>query len=149
MGQYEQQLYHKECTKVNKLRISTQTRLPATMFFLPEQAFAQHEVVTGGGTTRDAAVGESTSRPASTRRTPRVAPTRKPATAIRRGFTADQYNQQGDQLFDAKNYDDALEAYEKAVEIKPIASAHYHLGWIYNDRDNYGDALSALQRGAR
>src|SRR5712691_1894643 len=113
---------------------------------------AQHDV--GGGSTKDAATGgESSSRGATVKR-PRTTPStvRRPAPArppVRRGITAEQYNQQGDQLFEAKQYDDALELYLKAVQLKPIGLAYYHIGWIYNDRDDYDQGVSALQQSVR
>jgi len=115
-------------------------------------ALAQHDV--GGGSTKDAATGgESSSRGATVKRprtTPatvrRTAPARPP---VRRGITAEQYNQQGDEFFEAKQYDEALEVYLKAVQLKPIALAFYHIGWIYNDKDDYDQAIPALQQSVR
>src|SRR5215471_13666551 len=111
--------------------------------------FAQHDV--GGGSTV-AGGSIDTSRIASprVRRAPASA-TRKPrpATPVRRGVTAEQLNQQGDTLFGAENYDDALDVYTRAVELKPIATAYYHIGWIYNDREDYNSALTALQQAVR
>jgi tetratricopeptide (TPR) repeat protein len=52
----------------------------------------------------------------------------------------------GDEAFNAKQYDDALEAYQKAVAMKPIASAYYHIGWIQNDKEDYDEALVSLQQ---
>src|SRR5437660_3752908 len=116
-------------------------------------AVAQHDVGSGGGATKDVATSESTGRSsAGARRSPVRAPAtarRPPRTPVRRGTTAEQYNQQGNGFFDAKQYDDALEAYEKAVQLKPIAAAYYHIGWIYNDRDNYDQAITALQQAVR
>src|SRR6266567_2425703 len=126
--------------------------LTGAIFLSASSAFAQHDVAVGGGTTKDVATSESTSRGSGgTRRTPAraSAAARKPRAPVRRGTTAEQYNQQGDSLFEAKQYDDALEAYEKAVQLKPIASAYYHIGWIYNDRDDYDQALTALQQAVR
>jgi len=114
-------------------------------------AMAQHDV--GGGSTKDAAVGGDTSGRGTTVRRPRPASTvRKPPPArppVRRGITAEQYNQQGDELFEAKNYDDALELYLKAVQLKPLALAYYHIGWIYNDKEDYDQAIPALQQSVR
>ena len=112
-------------------------------------AVAQHEV--GGGSTSGSATSTDSGRGGSVRirRAPAraVAPRRtRPAV---RTLTAEQYNQQGDTLFEAEQYDDALEAYQKAVQLKPIAPAYYHIGWIYNDRDDYAQALTALQQAIR
>src|SRR5438445_8028670 len=126
--------------------------IAAAISFSAGIAAAQHDVSVGGGSTKDVAVGESTSRGTVTRRAPArtSAPRRtRTSTPARRGTTAEQYNQQGDSLFEAKQYDDALEAYEKAVQLKPIAGAYYHIGWIYNDRDDYDQAVTALTHSNR
>src|SRR5207248_10854843 len=102
--------------------------------------------------TSGATTGSTPSTRSSTpvRRNPirRTTPPRTPPP-VRRGITAEQYNAQGDEFFKAENYDDALEAYQKAVALKPIAGAYYHIGWIYNDRDDFDNALRALQQSAR
>ncbi len=105
---------------------------------------AQHDVG-GGGTTKDVATGDSS----RTKRTTTRATVRKPRPPVRRGITAEQYNKQGDEFFTAEEYDDALEAYNKAVQLKPIASAYYHIGWIYNDRDQFAQAIDPLSQAAR
>src|SRR5258708_2633749 len=107
-------------------------------------AVAQHDV--GGGTTRDAAPPDSSSRAKHTTTRTTV---RKPRPPVRRGITAEQYNRQGDEFFTAEEYDDALEAYNKAVHLKPIASAYYHIGWIFNDRDQYAQAIEPLSQATR
>lgn len=107
-------------------------------------AVAQHDV--GGGTTRDVATPDSSSR---TKRTTTRPVVRKPRPPVRRGITAEQYNKQGDEFFTAEEYDDALEAYNKAVQLKPIASAYYHIGWIYNDRDQFAQAIEPLSQATR
>src|SRR5258705_13511192 len=73
---------------------------------------AQHDV--GGGSTKDAATGGDSSSRSSTRtivKRPRAATTavRRPRPPVRRATTAEQYNQQGDELFEAKQYEDARE----------------------------------------
>jgi len=115
-------------------------------------AMAQHDTGSGGGATSGGATsgGESTSRaPVRRTTTRRPATVRKPTAPVRRGITAEQYNKQGDDFFEAKEYDDALEAYTRAVQLKPIASAYYHMGWIYNDREDYDQAIAALQQSVR
>src|SRR5712691_8779409 len=85
--------------------------LAGALFLTGGAAMAQHDV--GGGSTSGAAVsGESSRSNTPVKRTTVRKPTtiRKPAP-VRRGTTAEQYNQQGDQLFEAKQYDDALEAF--------------------------------------
>lgn len=138
-----------EFTPMINIRSLTRVALAGALFLTAGVAMAQHDV--GGGSTSGAgAAGTSGSRP-TVKRTPRKTPTtvRKPGPPVRRGTTAEQYNQQGDALFEAKQYDDAFEAYTKAVELKPIASAYYHIGWIYNDREDYDQAVIALQQSVR
>ena len=116
-------------------------------------ALAQHEV--GGGSASGAATGgggESSSRSTTVKRRTTPSTVRRPATPkppVKRGITAEQYNQQGDELFEAKQYDEALEVYLKAVQLKPMALAYYHIGWIYNDKDDYDQAVSPLQQSVR
>jgi tetratricopeptide (TPR) repeat protein len=112
-------------------------------------ALAQHEI--GGGATSGSATSDS-GRGGSVR--VRRAPTRPVTTPRRprpagRALTAEQYNQQGDALFASDQYEDALEMYQKAVQLKPIATAYYHIGWIYNERDDYDQALAALLQATR
>src|SRR6266404_1435092 len=115
--------------------------IAGVMFLTCGIAVAQHDV--GGGTTRDVATPDSSSR---TKRTTTRTVVRKPRSPVRRGITAEQYNRQGDEFFTAEEYDDALEAYNKAVQLKPIASAYYQIGWIYNDRDQFAQAIEPLRR---
>ncbi|MDX6529373.1 MAG: hypothetical protein QOH41_1663 [Blastocatellia bacterium] len=126
--------------------------LAGALLFSAGVALAQHDV--GGGSTRDAATGGESSSRGGTRapvKRTRTAPTtvRRPRPPVRRETTAEQYNQQGDELYDAKQYDDALELYLKAVQLKPSAHAYFRIGWIYNDRDDYDQALSPLQQSLR
>jgi tetratricopeptide (TPR) repeat protein len=107
-------------------------------------AVAQHDV--GGGTTRDTTTPDSSSR---AKRTTTRTTVRRPRPPVRRGITAEQYNKQGDEFFTAEEYDDALDAYNKAVQLKPIASAYYHIGWIYNDRDQFAQAIEPLSQATR
>ena len=109
---------------------------------------AQHDV--GGGSTKDVATGgDSSSRSSKRVRTTPSTVRRPPRAPARRATTAEQYNQQGDELFEAKEYDDALELYLKAVQLRPIASAFYHIGWIYNDKEDYDHAIPPLQQSVR
>lgn len=59
------------------------------------------------------------------------------------------YEKQGDEFLEGKQYDDALAAYTKAVELKPTANAYYHIGWIHNDRNEFEQAISALDQSIR
>ncbi len=96
----------------------------------PTAVVAQHGA--SGGSTSGSAVGTvSTSRTVTTVSRPRTPPAARRRTApVRRGATAEQYVEQGDTFYKAKEYDDALEAYSKGVELKPIAHAYYQIGWI-------------------
>ena len=126
------------------VRARTSALLLGVIFLTGSVAVAQHDV--GGGSTSDAATSDS-SRGGRIRRAPaRPAAVRRPAAPVRRGMTAEQYNRQGDTFFDAEQYDEAFEAYTKAVQLKPIASAHYHLGWIHNEREAYARALQSLRQ---
>lgn len=133
------------------IRSLTRVALAGALCLTAGAAIAQHDV--GGGSTSGAATpaGDSGSRATVKRTTTRKTPStvRRPSAPVRRGITAEQYNQQGDALFEAKQYDDAFEAYTKAIGLKPLASAFYHIGWIYNDREDYDQALSALQQSVR
>jgi tetratricopeptide (TPR) repeat protein len=133
-----------------KFRFTQSLAIAGALLLTAGVALAQHDV--GGGSTSSGAVGgDSGTRRTTTVKRPRPVPTtvRKPRPPVRRETTAEQYNQQGDELFLAKQYDDALEVYLKAVQLKPLAPAYYHIGWIYNDKDDYDQALSALQQSVR
>lgn len=131
------------------LRSLTRVALAGTLFLTAGAAMAQHDG--GGSTSGGATSGADSGSRAKVKRAPRKPPAtvRKPAAPVRREITAEQYNQQGDTLFEAKQYDEAFEAYTKAVELKPIATAYYHLGWIHNDREDYEQALAPLQQAVR
>jgi tetratricopeptide (TPR) repeat protein len=126
-------------------RLLSRLSIAGVMLLTCGIAVAQHDVG-GGGTTKDVATGDSSSR---TKRTTTRTTVRKPRPPVKRGITAEQYNKQGDDFFTAEEYDDALEAYNKAVQLKPIASAYYHIGWIYNDRDQFAQAIDPLSQAAR
>ena len=73
----------------------------------------------------DPAAAPPARRPPPRRTTPPRTTTTAPP---RRGITAEQLVAMCDEAFKAKQYDDALEAYQKAVAMKPIMSAYYHIG---------------------
>lgn len=61
----------------------------------------------------------------------------------------EDYEKQGDEFFGAKQYDEALRAYTKAAELRPTASAYYHIGWIHNEQRQYKQAIDALTQAIR
>src|SRR6266404_2401129 len=141
-----------ESTPMIIFRHLSSLALAGALLLTAGAVMAQHEV--GGGSTKDAATGgDSSSRSGSRATVKRTRSTttavRRPRPPVRRATTAEQYNQQGDELFEAKQYDDALELYLKAVQLRPLASAYYHIGWIYNDKDDYDHAVPPLQQSVR
>src|SRR5260221_1379545 len=133
-----------------KFRFCSSLAIAGALLLTAGVAMAQHDV--GGGSTTSAATGgESNGRRTTTVRRPRPAPAtvRKPRPPVKRGVTAEQYEQQANEAFAAKQYDDALELYLKAVQLKPLALAYYHIGWIYNDKEDYDQAIPALQQSVR
>ena len=124
--------------------------LSAVLLILTTSSFAlaQHE---SGGVTGGGMIGGSTGRPSTKpatkaatkpatkpaattprRRTTPSTPVKRPATPTT--TTADIYYQQGEALYNAKKYREALDKYFDAVEINPsLATALYRIGWIYND----------------
>src|SRR5258706_1501220 len=133
-----------------KFRFCPGLAIAGALWLTAGVAMAQHDV--GGGSTTSAATGgESNGRRTTTVRRPRPAPAtvRKPRPPVKRGVTAEQYEQQANEAFEAKQYDDALELYNKAVQLKPLPLAYYHIGWIYNDKKDYDQAATALQQSIR
>src|SRR6266568_435269 len=141
-------------------RVSSRILLFAAIGFLLAAAdlvCAQHEPM--GGSLKDSSVTPTTRTPRRSTKpavapaattTPRRRTTPPPATSRVNSVSADEYNRQGDELFDANKYDQAMEAYKKAVQINPkIASAHYHIGWILNDHERYQDAIASLTEAVR
>src|SRR5436309_7993984 len=103
------------------LRVKSLLAVAVFVLSICEVAVAQHDVA-GGSTSDTATAGDSSRATTRVRRTPRTSTPARPRAAIRRGVTGEQYNLQGDAFFDAEQYDDALDAYTKAVQLKPIAS---------------------------
>ncbi|HYJ90630.1 MAG TPA: tetratricopeptide repeat protein [Pyrinomonadaceae bacterium] len=58
--------------------------------------------------------------------------------------TTAEYEAEGDSYYSQKDFDSAIAAYESAAKIKPSYHALYRLGWIYNDREDYDEALRWL-----
>src|SRR5580765_6584709 len=113
------------------------------LFLFAGVVMAQHDTgsggttgaATGGGSISSSSRGTTAAKRTPPRRTPPPRTTTRTLPPANRGMTAEQLNAKGDELFNAKNYDDALEFYQKAVALKPLAGAYYHLGWIYNDQE--------------
>ncbi|MGD9630177.1 MAG: tetratricopeptide repeat protein [Pyrinomonadaceae bacterium] len=61
--------------------------------------------------------------------------------------TAADYEKAGDELFDKKDYDDALVAYQSAVRLNPRQlKSLYRIGWLHNEFGEYALALTALAK---
>jgi tetratricopeptide (TPR) repeat protein len=102
------------------------------------QTSAQAEGGGGGGPkpTNDTTVKRKVRPPVKRNAPKRIAPMK----------TAAQYEAEGDRLYDAKDYDSALVAYQSAVKLKPTYNSVYRIGWLYNDFGQYADALPWLNR---
>src|SRR5262245_27874811 len=108
-----------ESTSMIILLLRTIPTLIGTLLLTAALAIAQHDMGGGGATSGAASGGESTSRTTVKRAATRSSTVpRRTRPPVRRGLTAEQYNKQGDDSFAAKEYDDALEAYTKAVQLK-------------------------------
>src|SRR5689334_17721375 len=118
-------------------------------------ALAQHEPASGGGTIGGGTI--STGRPTNK---PTTKPANRPTTTSKRptsttsgnrptstnkpanNSVAENYYQQGEALYNQQRYKEALDFYLKAVDANPsMASALYRIGWIYNDQEDYDNAL--------
>ena len=56
----------------------------------------------------------------------------------------------GDAAMKAKDYVQALDAYQKAVAADPsLARAPFQIGWIYNEQKQYAPAVTALRESQR
>ena len=59
--------------------------------------------------------------------------------------TSTQYVQDGHGFTKNARYDEALEAFKRAIELNPMnPDAHYGLGGIYNQKENYSSAEKAF-----
>src|SRR5260370_40351261 len=51
----------------------------------------------------------------------------------------------GSQFYTARQYDQAMRAFQKVLELEPDnAWAHYGLGWVYSERKMYPEAIAEL-----
>src|SRR4030095_13987305 len=123
-------------------------------------ALAQHDgtgSTAGGGSLGGPTKPKTTTKPATTKPTtsstrrktpPTTTPTARrtaPRPTTPTTSTADSYEKQGDEQYDAKEYNDAVQSYMKALQINPSsAHANYRIGWIYNEQEQYAQALTYL-----
>src|SRR5687768_17327314 len=126
------------------------------LFATGSVAMAQHD---SGGITGGGMIGGSTSRPSTKpaskpaskpttttttprrRTTPATTPVKRPGTTTTpttSTASADVYYQQGEALYKAQKYREALDPYLRAAQINPsMTAALYRIGWIYNDIEDY------------
>lgn len=61
--------------------------------------------------------------------------------------TATGWFSKGKDLIEASKFDEAIEAFEKAISLDgKYAEAYYKLGWIYNDKELYTKAIEKLKK---
>ena len=61
-----------------------------------------------------------------------------------RALDAEDYNQKGDEFFDAGQYDKAAESYQQAIRLRPdYAEAHLNLGETHFNRGRYDEAIAS------
>ncbi len=125
------------------------------LFFPSGAALAQHEP--SGGSIKDVA-GGPVSTPVKEGRAPVKEPPRRSTPPVRRrpvapkskGMDADDYYEEGNKFLNAKQYSEAIEAYNNAIKLNPrFAEAFYGIGWIHNDQRNYELAVDALTKALR
>jgi tetratricopeptide (TPR) repeat protein len=60
---------------------------------------------------------------------------------------AKKFYDQGRAAYDAEKYDEAVEAFGKAIELDPsYADAYYYRGLIYREREEYGKAVEDFSK---
>src|SRR2546423_6240670 len=70
--------------------------------------------------------------------------TKPPADPIRRLPTAETFNKQGDDFFDAGQYQKAVDAYQQAIHLQAnYPEAYLNLGEAYFNLSRYDDAVTA------
>jgi Flp pilus assembly protein TadD len=72
-----------------------------------------------------------------------------PVMVRSQSLTAEALVAQGDVLFKAQNFTDAVESYEKAIALKPSADAYIHLGQAYRGLKNYSEAVAAFRQAVQ
>src|SRR4030095_2268090 len=119
-------------------------------------ALAQHDgtgSTAGGGSLGGPTKPRTTTKPTTTKPTTtstrRTTPTTTTPTTRRTAPrpttpttvttpTAEFYEKQGDEQYEEKNFNDAIQSYMKALQLNPSsAHANYRIGWIYNEQEQY------------
>jgi TolB-like protein/DNA-binding winged helix-turn-helix (wHTH) protein/Tfp pilus assembly protein PilF len=55
----------------------------------------------------------------------------------------------GDIFYTGRQYDQAIRAFRKALEMEPdYVDAHVGLGWVYDEKKMYGEAIAELEKAA-
>ena len=63
---------------------------------------------------------------------------------------AEDYNQKGDEYFDAGQYDKAAESYQQAIRLRPdYAEAHLNLGETHFNLGRYDEAIASTKKRLR
>jgi tetratricopeptide (TPR) repeat protein len=57
-----------------------------------------------------------------------------------------EYLLEGNQDFYKSKFDKAIEAYEKAIEIKPNYEAYYNIGVAYTSSNKFKEAIKAYEK---
>jgi tetratricopeptide (TPR) repeat protein len=76
-------------------------------------------------------------KPAVKRTVPKRIPIKKSAA---------EYEAEANRLYEQKDYDSALVAYQNASRLKPSFNSFYRTGWLHNDFDEYDKAVLALDQ---
>jgi len=62
--------------------------------------------------------------------------------------TAEEWNKKARNAYSAKNSDEAIECYKRAIAIDPNnVKAHYFLGWVYESRGMLDEAIFEYKKG--
>jgi tetratricopeptide (TPR) repeat protein len=111
------------------------------LFIVSGIAVSAQSEAGGGGSKPGASATTDTFRRKFRAPTKRTAPKR---IAVKK--TSAEYEAEGDRLYEQKDNDSAIVAYENAVKIKPTFHSLYRIGWIHNDFGEFAQALTALDR---
>src|SRR4051812_20961653 len=64
-------------------------------------------------------------------------------------YEARQLFQQAYEAQLAKNFEEAIELYQRSIETYPTAEAHTFLGWVYSFQDRYDEAIEECLEAVR